>query len=182
MSRRLAGDGRFGDGRMRLHLVQNAPFAPMTEAWLGKSRDLVVPEESESRSLTRELHSRVLSNRQPPFGIAGGVYDALADTGGAMYSVTNREAAEAGELFQELEGCDLDPAAEVALAGLMRALQAGTIDPAARVLVNLTGGGKRRLEEDRKLIPAEPDCIVGLEDMGCPERIQEALEDVPVVV
>jgi cysteate synthase len=182
MSRRLADDPRYAEAEMRLHLVQNAPFAPMTEAWLGRSRELVVPEETESRNLVRDLHSRVLANRQPPFAIAGGVYDALADTGGMMYSVTNREAAAAGALFEKLEGCDLDPAAEIALAGLMGALRAGTLDPAARVLVNLTGGGKRRLERDRKLIPAEPDCTLDLAELGCPERIQEALEQVPVAV
>jgi cysteate synthase len=182
MSRRLAGDGRFGSKGMRLHLVQNSPFAPMTEAWLAGSRELAVPEETASRRIAKTLHSRMLSNRRPPFGIAGGVFDALTDTGGTMSAVTNREAAEAGELFEELEGCDLDPAAEVALAGLMKELRVGTIDPQSRVLLNLTGGGKRRLERDRQLLPVEPDCTVSLEEIGHPERILEALSAAPAVV
>jgi cysteate synthase len=99
-----------------------------------------------------------------------------------MYAVANREAAEAGELFEELEGCDLDPAAEVALAGLMKGLRLGTIDPQSSVLLNLTGGGKRRLERDRRLVPVESDCTVSLEDIGHPERIREALSAAPVVV
>jgi len=37
------------------------------------------------------------------------VFDALSDTGGLMYAVTNEEAAAAGALFERLEGIDLDP-------------------------------------------------------------------------
>ena len=175
MSLRLAEDGRFGQRRMRLHLVQNTPFAPMTDAWLSGRRRLEVPEEAESRRLVGGLHSRVLSNRHPPFAITGGVFDALTDTGGSMCGVSNREAAAAGALFESLEGCDLDPAAEVGLAGLIKELRVGTIDPRTAVLLNLTGGGQRRLRRDRRLVAAQADCTVGLEDIDRPEGFLEAL-------
>jgi len=175
MSRRLAQDRRFAGGSLRLHLVQNEPFAPMTHAWRAGRRTLEALPEEASRRLVGALHSRVLSNRQPPFGLTGGVFDALSDTKGTMSAVSNREAAEAGELFESLEGCDLDPAAEVALAGLMKALSLGTIDPQARVLLNLTGGGRRRLEADRPLVAVEPDCTVGVEEIDRAEAVVEAL-------
>ena len=70
-----------------------------------------------------------------------------------MYAVSNEEAGEAGRLFESLEGCDLDPAAEVALAGLVRAVAQGKVRRKESVLLNLTGGGARRLVRDD---PAHP--------------------------
>lgn len=157
MSQRLAADGRYGPGKTRLHLVQNQPFAVMTDAWKAGRRELVVPAEGEAKARIASLHSPVLSNRQPPYGLVGGVHDALADSGGCMYAVENREATAAGRMFEELEGCDLDPAAEVALAGLQQALRIGSIARKERVLVNLTGGGKRRLAGEGRMRQVEPD-------------------------
>ncbi len=42
MNLRLLEDGRFGSRKMRLHLSQNAPFTPMTDAWEAGSRTLAV--------------------------------------------------------------------------------------------------------------------------------------------
>jgi len=63
-------------------------------------------------------------------------------------------------LFEECEGCDLDPAAEVALAGLERALGSGAIGRGDRVLLNLTGGGGRRRAETGDVHRLEPDLVV----------------------
>lgn len=165
MNLRLAADGRFGTGRTRLHLVQNEPFTIMTDAWAARRREPRLPAEAEAKRQIGGLHSAVLSNRKPPFGLVGGVYDALADSGGSMYAVDNREAAAAGRLFEQLEGCDLDPAAEVALAGLQHALRAGTIGRGERVLVNLTGGGARRLAAEGRARQVAPDLVFGPEDL-----------------
>jgi cysteate synthase len=124
----------------------------------------------------------VLSNRHPPFGLTGGVFDALSDSGGSMGAVTNRQAREAGTLFESLEGCDLDPAAEVALAGLIKAVGQGAIDPKRRLLLNLTGGGRKRLAMDRVLAPVQPDCTVGVEAIDRPEAVLEALGSPAVAV
>ena len=54
--------------------------------------------------------SDVLTNRNPPYGIAGGVFDALRDRGN-MYPVSNAEGGEAMKLLHDTEGIDMDPAA-----------------------------------------------------------------------
>jgi cysteate synthase len=159
MSRRFKQDGRYGGHKMKLHLVQNVPFTIMSDAWRAGSRDLPLLDEHEAKGLIARLHSGVLSNRKPPYGITGGVYDALTDTGGQMYSVVSEEALLAGWLFESLEGCDLDPAAEVALAGLVRAVRQGGLDKSDVVLLNLTGGGKNWLELEETLRPVRPDYV-----------------------
>ena len=148
MAQRLLSDGRYGGGKMKLHLAQNSPFTPMTDAWEAGCRDLPQVSEPEARSRIAAIHSPVLSNRKPPYGLTGGVYDALADTRGHMYAVTNREAQEAGALFREVEGCDLDPAAEVALASVAQAVARGRVGRRDLILLNLTGGGQQLLASE----------------------------------
>ncbi len=70
----------------------------------------------------------------------------------------------AGWLFESLEGCDLDPAAEVALAGLVRAVRQGKVDKSDVVLLNLTGGGKNRLELEETPRPVRPDYVFSSKD------------------
>ena len=77
-----------------------------------------------------------------------------------MYAVSNAEAERAGAMFLELEGCDLDPAAEVTLASLLQAVKMGLILPDDIVLVNLTGGGYHRLKQEHVLYPQHPDATV----------------------
>jgi cysteate synthase len=156
---RLDADGRFGRGGMKLHFVQNEPFAIMAWAWRSGKRELPVLAENEAKQNISRLHSRVLSNRKPPYSVAGGVFDALKAAGGEMYSVTNEEARNAGLLFESLEGVDPDPAAQVALAGMIQAVRSGGIDPEESVLLNVTGGGMKRVRAEEKLLPAEPDFI-----------------------
>jgi len=154
MNLRLREDGRFGSGKMRLHLSQNAPFTPMTDAWEAGSRALL--PVADGRRLSRAIRARVLGNRNPPYSIAGGLYDALTDTGGFMYRVTNTEARKSGRLFEKLEGCDIDPAAEVACASLIQAVHMGRIGRGDVVALNITGGGHRRLRRDRRIAFLRP--------------------------
>jgi cysteate synthase len=164
MSLRLAADGRFGRYRMRLHLAQNSPFTPMTDAWEAGSPTLA-PVAENARDRTREIRAMVLANRTPPYSITGGVYDALHDTGGFMYRVSNAEAEDAGRLFDEYEGCDIDPAAEVALACLRQAVTRGRIRPHEVVALNITGGGLRRLTRDRETAALHADATFSLEEV-----------------
>jgi cysteate synthase len=153
---RLLEDGRFGGAKMKLHLAQNHPFTPMTDAWRAGSRALLEVPEAELKSRLSRVSAHVLSNRKPPYGIRGGVFDALSDTGGSMSSVTNEQAAEAASLFERLEGIDLDPAAAVAAAALIEAVDRHLISTGDMVLLNITGGGKRRLFEEfriHRLVP-----------------------------
>lgn len=158
---RLRRDGRFGRDPLRLHLVQSEPFTPLCDAWRGRSRDLPVMPAPEARRRSAEVHAAVLANRAPPWGIGGGLFDAMSASGGTLEPVGTADARRAGMLFEECEGCDLDPAAEVALAGLVRALDAGVIGRGDRVLLNLTGGGERRRVAAGGVRRLEPDLIVG---------------------
>ncbi len=170
MSRRL------GSGRTRLHLVQNEPFALMTAAWTGGRRTLPGLDDDEARKGISLLHSRVLSNRRPPYGIAGGVFDALTESGGRMYAASNGEARAAGKLFRTMEGADLDPAAEVALAGLIKAVRAAAIRPEDCILFNATGGGTDRLEAEGGVRHVRPDYAFTSKDAADPMRIEEILK------
>jgi cysteate synthase len=179
MSRRFEGDRRYGSGIMKLHLVQNAPFALMSDAWAAGSRVLPPMNEKEAKNRIHRLHSGVLSNRKPPYELTGGVFDALSDTDGRMYTVTSEEALLAGWLFESLEGCDLDPAAEVALAGLVRAVRQGVVTPSEVVLLNLTGGGRKRLELEEAIRPVHPDYLFASKDLSHGE-LEKQLRRAPV--
>jgi cysteate synthase len=161
MSLRLREDGRFGrHAKMKLHFVQNSPFTIMTDAWHMSLPELPAVDERVSREQISSLYAQVLSNRKPPYSIKGGVYDALIDTHGDMYSVSMKEAEEAGELFLKLEGIDLHPAAQVALAGLIQAARAGRIRRRESVLLNVTGGGSERLSREGKKREVKPDVVI----------------------
>lgn len=163
---RLRADGRFGDVGMKLHLVQNHPFTPMTDAWMEKSRSLPEMDNEEARKLISEIAAHVLSNRRPPWAVVGGVYDALTDTSGEMYSVTNEEVWQAGDLFIETEGIDLTPAAKVATAALKKALQSKTVAADDMILLNVTGGGQNRLFSEHKINYLEPHVEVRREEIS----------------
>jgi len=165
MSLRLLEDGSYGGRRPVLHLVQNSPFTIMTDAWESHSPSLGSTDELQAREHIREIHAPVLSNRHPPYGIRGGVFDALSDTHGHMYSMTNREAMEAGRLFFDLEGCDLDPAAEVALAGLLRAVERRYIASSDVVALNITGGGMNNIERTGRKRYLKPDLIFDADEL-----------------
>jgi cysteate synthase len=90
------------------------------------------------------------------------VFDALTDTRGFMYRVTNTEARKAGRLFEKLEGCDIDPAAQVALASLRQAVDQGRIGRGDMVALNITGGGHRRLRRDRRIAFLRPQATFTL--------------------
>lgn len=153
---RLREDGRFGQRLPRLHLAQNLPFAPMYYAWKAGRRD-IVPELDmpDAKRQISEMYTDILSNRNPPYGIRGGVYDALSDTGGQMYAVTKGEALSAKKAFEDVEGIDILPPAAVAVAALMKACEGG-LDRRRSVLLNITGGGFERIKREKALNMVEP--------------------------
>lgn len=154
---RLVADGRFGSRLPTLHLSQNLPFVPMVRAWEAGRRE-IVPEIDmpDAEASIARVSADVLTNRHPPWGIRGGVRDALAASGGRMYAVENDEARSAGRLFAAAEEIDLDPAAAVAVASLVRAAEEGFIGPDEHILLNVTGGGYERAAEDLDRYPVEP--------------------------
>ena len=176
MHARLLADGRFGQTPMQLHLAQNEPFTPMVDAWQRQARALPTMPEQEQRRLIQQTHAHVLTNRQPPYAIVGGVYDALTASRGQMYAVSNDAAQQAGELFQRLEGCDLDPAAAVAAAALIQAVQMGRVQPSERVALNVTGGGYTLIARDYQQFAAQPDVTLTAAELVEENRIIERLQ------
>jgi len=179
MNQRLVEDGRYGSRKTRLHLAQNAPFTPMVDAWEAGARTITGTDDAGARTRVRSIRAQVLANRNPPYAIAGGLHDALRDTGGFMYRVTNDESARAGRLFVEQERCDIDAAAEVAVASLLQARAAGRVGSGDVVALNITGGGRSKLEAARAIEHLAPDVRFSLADLGHQEpesRIRELME------
>jgi len=164
-SMRLIGDGRFGTGLPELHLSQNEPFAPMKDAWSGGRRNLTEEDTENAEKRISDVYADVLTNRKPPYSIAGGVFDAMTACGGVMYGITSEEAKDAEKFWMEHEHAVPDPAASVALASLMRAVKENRIKKNGIVLLNMTGGGQNlipkgcmnRLSVSVALDPNMPD-------------------------
>jgi len=155
---RLRGDGRYGARLPRFHLAQNLPVAPMYSAWRAGRKEILLDQDVPKAENVLELvYARVLSNRYPPYSVAGGVYDTLTATHGEMYGVRNAEARRARSLFARLEGIDILPAAGVVVAALIQAVERGVIGEREIVLLNITGGGSRRLRKDKKLCRIRSD-------------------------
>jgi len=156
-SLRLIEDGRFGSSLPELHLSQNLPFVPMFNAWKDKRRDIVKDiDMPEPKRLIHEMYADILSNREPPYSIPGGVYDALCATDGTMYAISNSEAKNAVNLFEELEGIDIFPPAGVAVASLIEAVDSGKVKKDDHIVLNITGGGVKRVEQDFDICKIKP--------------------------
>ena len=159
---RLIEDGRYGSHLMRLMVAQNAPFLPIYNAWRANSRELLPYDANQARCDAWAISAKVLSNRKPPYSIAGGLYDALKATRGDVLAVTNSQARSAAQLFLETEGVDINPAAAVALASLINEVAQGNIERDATVMLNITGGGEARYKEGRELHYLRPSHIFPL--------------------
>ena len=157
---RLLEDGRFGNHLMKLIPSQNIPFVPMYDAFKADSRALLPFDEDEARVKALEINAKVLSNRKPPYGIVGGLYDVLKATKGDMEIVTNEELAAACDLFEKLEGCDINPAAGVAVESLRKAIASGKVKKDEVIMLNITGGGEKRFKAEHKWISIEPHLVM----------------------
>ena len=156
---RLIEDGRFGSHKMKLMVSQNAPFLPMYKAWKADSRALLPYDADQARSDAESINAKVLSNRKPPYSLAGGLYDALKDTQGDMFAVTNSEAEEAQRLFLETEGVDIYSASGVATYSLMQAVRDGQVQKDDVVMLNITGGGEKHFKQERQVWNLEPSLV-----------------------
>ncbi len=163
---RLIGDGRYGANMMRLMVSQNAPFLPIYNAWHNHSREMLPYDADVARRDAATIEAKVLSNRQPPYSIAGGLFDALQRTDGDVLQATNLQVQRAARLFLDTEGVDIHPAAAVAVATLVTEVQCGRIERDATIMLNITGGGERRYKAERNIsyikpshiFPLVPDC------------------------
>ncbi|MHA1650581.1 MAG: cysteate synthase [Candidatus Helarchaeota archaeon] len=167
---RFREDGRFGNYLPELHLSQNLPYAPIVHAWNLNSRE-IIPERDmpNAEEQIKQVHATMLTNRSPPYSIPGGVFDALTDTNGQMYGITNDELHQAEKLFLDLEGIDIVPEASVAVASLIKAVEQETINKKGIILLNITGGGIERLKEDVDLPSITPALKVANADVPLDE-------------
>ena len=175
---RLNESGAYTPKSMKLMLSQNLPFVPMARAWAKRSRALPVQEPEEAVRQIGQIDAKVLSNRQPPYGIVGGLFDALSEAGGDIDAIDNAEVREAEALFEKLEGRDICPEAGVALASLIARARRGDIARDAVIMLNITGGGMRSLTEGRRLFRPTSRIVVGRDDIGAPslkEKLQAVL-------
>ena len=101
----------------------------------------------------------MLSNRKPPYSLAGGLYDALVDSKGDMYKVTNEELLFWARRFQALEGVDIYSAAAVAVASLDQAVKAGDVKKDEIIMLNVTGGGEE-MAKSHGYYMAMPDLVL----------------------
>ena len=160
---RLIEDGRFGNKTMKLVVSQNAPFLPMYEAWRADSRAMLPYDDNQARKDAEAINAKVLSNRKPPYSLAGGLYDALKATDGTILMADNLQAAKAAELFEQTEGIDIHPAPAIALATLISQVESGNIDPKAVVMLTITGGGEKRAKEGKQLWHLKPSFVFDLD-------------------
>lgn len=138
---RLAEDGRYGKNAMRIYACQNSPFTIMYDSWKADSRELLPLTPQESRRNAEVILAKVLSNRKPPYSLAGGLYDALKATGGDMFKINNDEIVYWMLQFFQSEGVDIFPASAAAVASLSKALEEGKVQKDETVMLNITGGG-----------------------------------------
>ncbi len=172
---RLAALPSFTDKRTKLHLAQNAPFTLLVDSWRLARRELAVMDDAEAKERINGINARVLANRTPPYGPVGGLYDALTDSAGEMYAIGNEAASRAAAEFYELEGIDPSPAAAVACAALVTAVDTGRIKDDESVMLNVTGGGYRRISREQAIEPVMPDLILN-PDVNSRDEIATALE------
>ena len=156
---RLIEDGRFGTHKMKLFLSQNAPFTLMYDSWKAGQRALVDYTPEQSRRDAEVILAKVLSNRKPPYGIAGGLFDALTDTGGDFFKVVNDDLVKWMLMYRNLEGYDIFPAAATAVASLEQAVRNGQVQKEDVVMVNVTGGGSLAAQS-KGYVVKDPDLIL----------------------
>ena len=164
---RLIEDGRYGTHKMKLYPSQNAPFTIMYDSWKIHSRDLVPMTPEEAREAASIIDAKVLSNRKPPYSLAGGLYDAMNDAGGKIYKVDNEQLREWKAKFQELEGIDIHDAAAVAVASLVQAVDEGTVGKDDVIMLNITGGGEELAKSEKDIVYATPNLVL---DPSLPEE------------
>ena len=159
---RLIEDGSYDNNLMKLIVSQNAPFVPMYDAWVHESREMLPYDMKKARRDAALIDAKVLSNRKPPYAIAGGLYDALKATNGNIMVATNAQSKRACKLFKELEGIDINPAAGVATASLIKMVEAGEIAKDACIMLNITGAGEEAAKKGRELWHLKPTKVFPL--------------------
>jgi cysteate synthase len=171
---RLAEDGRFGENNMRVYVAQNSPFTLMYDAWKAGSRSLpdITPEEGRNKS--EMILAKVLSNRKPPYSIAGGLYDVLKQSNGDFFLASNNDIIYWLMQFRNREGYDLLPAACTAVAALAQAVNDGVVKKEDYIMLNCTGGGTLSAMS-KGFVHKEPDLVLS-PDLPADEVVRAVMD------
>lgn len=156
---RLIDDGRYGKNKMKIFVTQNTPFTLMYDSWKAGSRALLEITPEQSRRQSEVILAKVLSNRKPPYSLAGGLYDALTDSDGDAFAITNDELIVWLMRTMKYENIDLFPAAATAVAGLAKAVESGQVKKEDVVMLNITGCGLMNARK-RGYVLKEPDMVI----------------------
>ncbi|MBB5958549.1 cysteate synthase [Saccharothrix tamanrassetensis] len=160
-AQRLSRAGRTGP-TPRLMLCQNSDFSPVRAAWSPGA----APPATEDRKVVDGVYAAELTNRRPPYAVRGGLRDCLTESRGDVLVADAASARDAAGMFRDLEGIDIEPAAAVALACLRESVIRGLVPSSAKVLLNVTGGGRARRETEHELATARPDLRIDRADLG----------------
>ena len=171
---RLVEDGRFGENNMRVYVAQNSPFTLMYDAWKAGSRSLpdITPEEGRNKS--EMILAKVLSNRKPPYSIAGGLYDVLKQSNGDFFLASNNDIIYWLMQFRNREGYDLLPAACTAVAALAQAVNDGVVKKEDYIMLNCTGGGTLSAMS-KGFVHKEPDLVLS-PDLPADEVVRAVMD------
>lgn len=156
---RLEATGDFGKNNMRVYVSQNAPFSLMYDSWKAGSRELVPLDSETGRRQAEIILAKVLSNRKPPYSVAGGLYDTLKASNGDVFLADNNDIMYWMMKFRNLEGYDLLPASCTAVAALAQAVEEGKVAKDEYIMLNCTGGGTL-LAQSKGYVFKEPDLIL----------------------
>lgn len=159
---RLAADGRFGDNKMRVYVAQNKPFTLIYDSWKADSRALLDLPAEQGRRQAEVILAKVLSNRKPPYSLAGGLYDVLKASDGDVFLADNEDIMYWMMQFRNLEGYELLPAACVAINALSQAIKEGKVRPDEYIMLNCTGGGTLGAMS-KGFVFKEPDLVLSPE-------------------
>lgn len=138
---RLIEDGRFGSHKMKIFVAQNKPFTLLHDSWQAGKRELATLDPDAGRRQAESILAKVLSNRKPPYSIAGGLYDALVDSKGDTFLASNDDIIYWILQFRNLEGYDIFPAPACAVHALATAVREGKVGKEDVIMLNITGGG-----------------------------------------
>lgn len=136
---RLEQDGNWGKNNMKVFVAQNTPFTIMYDSWKAGSRQLLELEDAHHK--VDVILAKVLSNRKPPYGLAGGLFDTLLQSHGDCFLADNNDIIYWMMQFRNLEGYDLLPEACVAVSALAQAVKSGAVKRDEYIMLNCTGGG-----------------------------------------
>jgi len=118
-------------------------------------------EKVEAMSYESETIVRSLGNPDPPSG--NRVLKMLRKHGGMALAVPDEETTEAQWQLARWEGVLPEPAGAIALAGLKRLLQKGTVKPHERVVLVVSGFGFRDIGDADKLV--DPPRVVKIQEL-----------------